>query len=308
MEFLHSIFGNDLKAAFLIIFQLVVIECLLSVDNAAVLATMVMDLPEAQREKALKYGIFGAYFFRGLCLLFASVLIEVWWLKPIGGIYLLYLVYDFLKGKSTTETTEDDVITKENKWFYKLVKNSIGTFWATVIAIEVMDLVFSIDNVFAAVGLSKNLSIVMAGVFIGILAMRFITQAFVKLMQRFPALEYSAFAVIAILGLKLLFSVVAHYYEGALVAKDFAQIANYHPIVSLVEGIDNTDAFHTPFLQSLTTNPAPAEYAPMIEKIKTASHDEKHSKELYLSLFNLGIFCFPFLIGLFIKPKEENNS
>ena len=92
-EILHAIFGNDIKASLLVIFNLVVIESLLSVDNAAVLATMVMDLPKSQRKKALRYGILGAYVFRGLCLLFAAMLIKVWWLKPLGGLYFtLYFV------------------------------------------------------------------------------------------------------------------------------------------------------------------------------------------------------------------------
>lgn len=39
-------------------------ECVLSIDNAAALATLVKHLPPGQREKALKYGIIGAYVFR----------------------------------------------------------------------------------------------------------------------------------------------------------------------------------------------------------------------------------------------------
>lgn len=77
-----------------IIGLLILIESLLSVDNAAVLATMVMDLPKEQRNKALKYGIIGAYVFRGICLILAGFLVTIWWLKPIGGLYLLYLVWD----------------------------------------------------------------------------------------------------------------------------------------------------------------------------------------------------------------------
>lgn len=78
---LEEILQNPTKSA-IIIANLILIESLLSIDNAAVLATMVMDLPEKQRKKALKYGIWGAYLFRGLALIFASVLISVWWVKP----------------------------------------------------------------------------------------------------------------------------------------------------------------------------------------------------------------------------------
>src|SRR5436190_17942220 len=84
-----------------IIGNLVIIESLLSVDNAAVLATMVMDLDQKQRNKALRYGIWGAYIFRGLAMIFAAFLIKIWWLKPVGGLYLLYLVWDWWKGKQS---------------------------------------------------------------------------------------------------------------------------------------------------------------------------------------------------------------
>jgi YkoY family integral membrane protein len=193
-----------------IIGNLIIIESLLSVDNAAVLATMVMDLPKEQRDKALRYGIFGAYFFRGLALIFAAVLIKIWWLKPLGGLYLLYLVYDWYKSKQT-ENTDDDTLDKESNWFYKTFVGSLGTFWTTVVLVEIMDMAFSIDNVFAVVAFTPNLLLICLGVFIGILAMRFVAQAFVKLMEKYTFLEGAAFVVIGILGLKLLLSLVEHY-------------------------------------------------------------------------------------------------
>jgi predicted tellurium resistance membrane protein TerC len=75
-----------------------------------------------------------------------------------------------------------------------------------------MDMAFSIDNVFAAVAFSKNIILVCIGVFIGILAMRFIAQWFVKLMEKYPFLETAAFLVIGILGLKLMLSIFEHFY------------------------------------------------------------------------------------------------
>ncbi len=201
-----------------IIGNLIIIESLLSVDNAAVLATMVMDLKPEQRNKALKYGIWGAYIFRGLAMIFAAALIKIWWLKPIGGLYLLYLVYDWWKGKQT-EGEEDDTIDKKSNWLYKATVGSLGTFWATVCLVELMDMAFSIDNVFAAVAFTPNIILVCIGVFIGILAMRFIAQWFVKLMERYSFLETAAFVVIGILGLKLLLSLYEHFYPESSFSK-----------------------------------------------------------------------------------------
>lgn len=231
-----------------IIGNLIIIESLLSVDNAAVLATMVMDLPQDQRNKALKYGIWGAYFFRGVAMLFASVLIKIWWLKPLGGLYLLYLVYDWYKGKQT-ESEEDDLIDKNNNWLYKATVGSLGNFWATVCLVELMDMAFSIDNVFAAVAFTPNIILVCVGVFIGILAMRFIAQWFVQLMEKYKFLETCAFLVIGILGLKLVSSLYEHFYPLSSVSKFLSSHTADIGISALTVAI-----FFVPILTSLLFN------------------------------------------------------
>jgi YkoY family integral membrane protein len=216
-ELLQEILNNP-GPSLAIIGNLIIIESLLSVDNAAVLATMVMDLPEKERSRALKYGIFGAYFFRGVAMIFAAFLIKIWWLKPLGGLYLLYLVFDYWKGKQT-ESTDDDVIDKKSNWLYRATVGSLGNFWATVALVELMDMAFSIDNVFAAVAFTPNIILVCLGVFIGILAMRFIAQWFVKLMETYSFLETAAFIVIGILGLKLTLSLLEHYMPESSFSK-----------------------------------------------------------------------------------------
>ena len=205
---------NDPLSALLIIGNLILIESLLSVDNAAVLATMVMDLPRIERKRALKYGIFGAYLFRGICLLFATYLIKIWWLKVLGGLYLIYLALAwFTKKQKNKKQTE--IIKKEANWLYKITIGTFGSFWATVISVELMDLAFSMDNVFAAVAFSNNILIILCGVFIGILAMRFVAQGFVKLMEHYPFLEGCAYFVIGLLGIKLFLSLYEHFYPHA---------------------------------------------------------------------------------------------
>ncbi len=272
MDFLHQIFGPDLQAAGLIILNLIVIESLLSVDNAAVLATMVIDLPKEQRSKALRYGIIGAYVFRGICLALAAWLVNIWWLQPLGGIYLLWLAVDqfkdswrigergslsfkiaslagfiyFIRNESASLTIgsvdfnpirfilfpiliaaiiyfaysiylvqgdeeDDGEVNKSNNAIYTYFFKYVGLFWATVALVEVMDLAFSIDNVFAVVAFTKNQYLIYIGVFIGILAMRFVAQAFVRLIERFPFLETVAFLVIGLLGIKLCLSLYTHF-------------------------------------------------------------------------------------------------
>jgi YkoY family integral membrane protein len=231
-----------------IVGNLVIIESLLSVDNAAVLATMVMDLPEHQRSKALKYGIWGAYIFRGIAMIFASFLIKFWFLKPLGGLYLLYLVYGYWKGKQTA-SEEDDIVDKKENWLYKATVGSLGTLWATVCLVELMDMAFSIDNVFAAVAFSPNIILVCTGVFIGILAMRFIAQWFVKLMERYNFLETAAFIVIGILGIKLTLSLYQHFYPESGVARFLGSHT-----ADIIMSILTVAIFFVPILTSMLFN------------------------------------------------------
>jgi YkoY family integral membrane protein len=184
----------------LIFLNIMILEIVLSIDNAAVLAAMVKELPKEQQKKALTYGIAGAYVFRGFALLFASVLIKLVWLKVAGGLYLMYLAYNALSSKVEQGG--------ESKMSIKIP--FLSALWSTIVAIEMMDLVFSIDNVFAAVAFTPNLWLICGGVFIGILAMRFATTKFVKVLEKNPILEKVAYWVIGALGLKLVSSYWLH--------------------------------------------------------------------------------------------------
>jgi YkoY family integral membrane protein len=184
----------------LIFLNIMILEIVLSIDNAAVLAAMVKELPKEQQKKALTYGIAGAYVFRGFALLFASVLIKLVWLKVAGGLYLMYLAYNAL----STNVEQGG----ESKMTIKIP--FLSALWSTIVAIEMMDLVFSIDNVFAAVAFTPNLWLICGGVFVGILAMRFATTKFVKVLEKNPILERVAYWVIGALGLKLVSSYWLH--------------------------------------------------------------------------------------------------
>ncbi len=174
-----------------IIGNLFLIESILSIDNAAILASIILNIQKKDRKKAIKYGIIGAYFFRCLCLLFASILIKIWWLKPLGGIYLIFvgLKHFFIK----------------KNIFHFFNEKKQYSFWRVIFMIEIMDLAFSIDNIFASVALSENFILIFLGVCIGIFSMRLIAQFFVQLMDKIPELKHSSFIVIIILGIKLIF-------------------------------------------------------------------------------------------------------
>lgn len=211
-SFIQEFISNPMNSIFMVL-GIILLEVILSFDNAAVLATMVKDLSPEKQSKALKYGILGAYIFRGLALVLVEKILEIWWLKPIGGLYLLWMCIQHFS-QSTKKEAEDEAVETKKSFLYKYTVGVIGVFWSTVLAVEFMDIVFSIDNIFAVVAYTDNLVTICLGVFIGILAMRYVAKYFVVLIEKYPYLEKSAFIVIGILGVKLCFSILVHFNEA----------------------------------------------------------------------------------------------
>ncbi len=207
----------------IIIIQLIFLEGILSIDNAAILGAMVSRLPEHdaipwpkslqkighifnkplghQRIAALRVGLIGAYAGRGIMLLLASVIIQNPWLKIIGAAYLIRLALDDL-GAPGHEGSEDDTMRPVKK----------TGFWITVLNVELMDLAFSLDNVVAAISLSDQIWVVMVGVAIGILVMRFAAGIFSYVIVKEPILKPAAYVLVLNIGIEILLEELAHIH------------------------------------------------------------------------------------------------
>jgi len=211
-----------------IVLQLIFLEGVLSLDNAAVLGAMVSRLPENeripwpkvlakfghifdkplgfQRMAALRVGLIGAYGGRIIMLFLASYIIQNPWLKVLGAAYLIRLALDDL-GAPGHEGSEDDAMRPLKK----------QGFWLTVLNVELMDLAFSLDNVVAAVSLSDHMAVVILGVAIGILIMRFAAGIFSSVVLRFPVLKSAAYILILNIGIEILLEEFAgiHFNDWA---------------------------------------------------------------------------------------------
>lgn len=206
-----------------IIIQLIFLEGILSIDNAAILGAMVSKLPEHeaipwpswlsrfghrldkllghQRIAALRVGLIGAYAGRGIMLLLASVIIQNPWLKLIGAAYLIRLALDDLGAPGHEGSEEDSTkpLTKQG-------------FWLTVLNVELMDLAFSLDNVVAAISLSDHIWVVMVGVAIGILVMRFAAGIFSYVVEKEPVLKQAAYILVFNIGVEIVLEELVHIH------------------------------------------------------------------------------------------------
>jgi len=192
-----------------IIGTLVVLEGLLSADNALVLAVMVRHLPKEQQKKALFYGIIGAYIFRFLAIGIGTYLVKITWVKVAGGLYLLWIALSHLFDLEFAMARVGGIplipyIRKKKQEEDHEIENKGYGFWRTVLAVEVMDIAFSIDSVLAAFGVSEEVWVLFLGGILGVLMMRGVAQVFLKLIEKFPELEKAAFIMIVIIGAKMI--------------------------------------------------------------------------------------------------------
>ena len=178
---------------------LVFLEGLLSADNALVMAMMVRHLPRPEAKRVLRYGLWGAIAFRLVAVSLASLLLRVWPLKVLGGLYLLYLAGAHFLGEP-----EDDE--------RSLSKRALGRgFWGTVVAVEMADIAFSIDSILAAVAAADKLPlgragrywVVVVGGVLGIITMRYVAGYFIILLEKFRGMEPGAYGLVAWIGLNL---------------------------------------------------------------------------------------------------------
>src|SRR5512142_513809 len=142
--------------------MLVVLEGLLSADNAMVLAVLALGLPKHQRKRALRYGIVGAFAFRSAALIFGLYMIGLSLVKLAGALYLLYLPFRHFFREKETEGRRS--IPEARPWL------GLSAFWATVVKVELTDIVFAVDSIVVAVAMSQKGWVVLSGGILVIIA------------------------------------------------------------------------------------------------------------------------------------------
>ncbi len=236
----QSFGSNDILLVLLLVF----FEGILSIDNAIVLGLLAKRLPKSQQKRALTYGLVGAFVFRALAILTASFLLEWRIVKLLGGGYLLYIAVKHLFYESKESTSDEVAIgldgnlelrdaatgaelsdSRQDLELKERLPAPIAFeavrfgkhFWTTVLVIELTDIAFAVDSILAAIALvgsppadhplgavHPKLWVVLTGGIIGIVLMRVAAIVFIRLLERFPRFETSAYLLIIVIGLKLL--------------------------------------------------------------------------------------------------------
>lgn len=189
---------------FLDIGTLVILEGLLSFDNALALAATVksrLSDPLDQR-RALRWGIWGAYLFRTIVIFLGVTLLKYEWIKAAAAFYLIWLAAQELWPKNDSDGSDDaELPDPHERGFSRFLK--LSPLWSTILAVELMDIMFSIDSIGVAFAISREAWILIAGALLGILMMRFAATVFIKLIDRFPILSKTAFVLVGLAGINM---------------------------------------------------------------------------------------------------------
>ena len=193
-EYLHFHFSVEAPIVLLI---LILLEALLSADNAIALAAIIQGLNDKKlEEKALNFGLVVAYVLRITLLLTATWVEKFWQFQLVGAVYLLWLVWQhFNSGNGKNHSDK----------YHSLQFSSLLT---VIPVIALTDLAFSLDSVTTAIAVSQERWLVITGTTIGVVTLRFMAGLFIRWLDEFENLENAGYVTVALVGLRLLLKVV----------------------------------------------------------------------------------------------------
>lgn len=180
-EAIFNVWGQTLEARDLfVIVLLIILEGVLSIDNALVLGILAKRLPKFEQGRALTYGLIGAFVFRIIAVCTASLLLQWTIAKFLGGAYLVYIAVKhlFFESSEKDETQieldehghpkltdpetggppskdQEEIELKQRQPLYMdpATRKALGlaAFWPTVLQIELTDIAFAVDSILAAI-------------------------------------------------------------------------------------------------------------------------------------------------------------
>lgn len=207
MEYLLELATSP--AAWIALATLVVMEVVLGIDNLIFISIITNKLPEHQREKARKLGIGMALVMRLGLLSTVAYIVQL--TEPVFEVFnqafswkdmILIAGGLFLVWKATTEIHHSmDIKTDEEKALGSVVALSMG---AAIVQILMLDLVFSIDSIITAVGMTEHLPIMIIAVVSAVVVMLVAANPLAKFINDNPTVVMLALGFLIMIGMTLI--------------------------------------------------------------------------------------------------------
>ena len=190
------------------------LNIILSGDNAVVIGLAAAGLAPHLRARAVLFGIVAAAVLRIVFSIFATYLLSLWWVDIVGGLALLYIAWSFWK-ELRHKADEDSGGRGEAEQ-----KTLLAALWQIIVA----DVSMSLDNVLAVAAVARNnVPMLVAGLMVSIVLMGVLGGALARLLDRYKVIAYVGLALIAWIGVALL-------WEGAAAANEALQLGLPLPV------------------------------------------------------------------------------
>ncbi|WP_055107444.1 TerC family protein [Paenibacillus ihumii] len=164
----------------LLLSEILIINLVLSGDNAVVIAMASKNLPLHQRKQAVWWGAFGAVLMRCVLTWLAAVLLQIPYIQAAGGLLLAIIAFKLLQRRE--QAAED---------------KQANTIWKAIQTILVADFIMSLDNVLAIAALADgDLAILVIGIAISIPIVIWGSNLISDWLQRFPALTFAGAGIL----------------------------------------------------------------------------------------------------------------
>jgi predicted tellurium resistance membrane protein TerC len=214
---------------------LTALEIVLGVDNIIFIAILVGHLPESQQAKGRTIGLALAMLTR-IALLFSITLIMrlthpffTLFEHGISGRDLILIGGGlFLLAKSTMEIHES---LEGEELEEHAARKKFASFWPTIVQIMILDIVFSLDSVITAVGLSDKLAIMVTAIVIAVGVMLFLAGAISRFVEEHPTIKVLALSFLLLVGMALVgegftFHIPKGYIYFAMAFSVFVEMLN----------------------------------------------------------------------------------
>lgn len=171
--------------------QIILIDIVLSGDNAVVIALACRNLSPEQRKKGILWGVAGAVSLRVVLTVFAALVMNLPWLKLIGGLLLVWIAVKLMLPE---DEDGHDIESSSN-------------LWGAVKTIVIADFVMSLDNVIAVAGAAHgSLALLLFGLAVSIPLIVWSSQLILHWMERFPSIVLFGAGLLGYVAGQMIFS------------------------------------------------------------------------------------------------------
>jgi predicted tellurium resistance membrane protein TerC len=186
--------------------MLSLLEIVLGIDNVIFLSLLVDRLPEGQRRRARILGLGFAMLTR------IALLYSITWLATLRAPLFVILGMQITARELILFAGGVFLVIKSSKEIRGLLAGKVrsrkpglmNSFWLIIAQIGIIDIVFSLDSVFTAIGLARQIEVMVAAIVVSVLVMMAVSSAVNRFIDRFPTIKILALAFLVLVGAALI--------------------------------------------------------------------------------------------------------